>query len=553
MTEIQKSIWYIRLIADSDFAPDNAMADQTPAASKKPKPQPPAKTKPEDSQNEEEQEEEGGHRFLLFNVMPSWMVSFLTHIAVIVILAILVMPAPEPRNVALEAGEQAAQPLDDLDMDLTTLEFEETDVLESELSEDEPTEVTELTEVSLPEAEVEFGNVLGMEEAFESDIMGELSDAALSEETSSRTGDSKDRLLKEWGGTNASEEAVALSLKWLARHQLADGGWSFSHQRGKRMMQEDNECSKNCNCPHSGNNTQARKGATALALLPFLGSGHTHQTGEYKEVVFKGLEFLMKNAKRSRRGVSYLEPGGTMYSHGIVAILFGEAYAMTKDPVLAPYAQGTVWFIEDAQDPHGGGWRYRPNEPGDTSVVGWQLMALKSGKITGLDINPRTYQKAEEFLDSVSSNYGAYYGYMAPPRGKVADARTAVGILCRMYMGWKKGHPGLEDGVKAMADKGPSVRGGVNMYYNYYATQVMKHYGGDTWRNWNRTMREFLVKSQVKEGPAAGSWHYPGQSHAGESGGRLYTTAMACMTLEVYYRYLPLYGDKASNDAFPLE
>ena len=503
-----------------------------------------ANTKPATSE-EEEDDEEIGNRFLLFNVMPSWMVSFLTHVAVIIILAILVMPSRQERTVALEAGEQAAEALESIDLNLDALEFEDTsELLESDIVEEETTEVAELTEVALPEAEVDFGNIMGMEEAFESDVMGELSDAALSDETSSRSGDSKKKMLQDYGGNSASEEAVALALKWIADHQLPDGSWDFNHTRGP---------GKHRTSPNPGKRSEAKNGATALAIMPFLGSGHTHQTGEYKDVVRKGLEYLMKRAKRSGRGISYLEPGGSMYSHGIVSIVFCEAYAMTKDSVLAPYAQGTVWYIEDAQDPIGGGWRYRPREPGDTSAVGWQLMALKSGKISGLDINPRTYARAEKFLDSVSINYGAYYGYASPPQGKAIDARTAVGILCRMYMGWTKGNPGLEDGVAGMSEKGPSMKGAANMYYNYYATQAMKHYGGATWNKWNGKMRDFLVDSQGKEGNAAGSWYFGGAGHADEAGGRLYVTALACMTLEVYYRYLPLYGDKAANDDFPLE
>ena len=119
-----------------------------------------------------------------------------------------------------------------------------------------------------------------------------------------------------------------------------------------------------------------------------------------------------------------------------------------------------------------------------------------------------------------------------------------------MYMGWDKNVPGIIDGVGALSDKGPSV-GKANMYYNYYATQTMKHYGGREWKEWNKVMRDFLVNSQEKKGNMAGSWHWGG--HTGDRGGRLCETSLACMTLEVYYRYLPLYGDKAANDEFPLE
>lgn len=504
--------------------------------------------KPSDPQpqngEEDLEDEESGNRFLFFNVMPSWMVSFLSHIAVIIVLAIMVMPPRMERTVALEASEQGVEKLESIDMNIDSLEFDaEVDPFETEIVEEEPTEVTEMIDAALPEAEVEFGNILGAEEMNLDTDFGELSMSEMTEETGSRTGESKERLLKEWGGSAASEEAVALALKWIIKHQLPDGGWDLDHTRGPGNHR---------NSTHPGNRS-ARNGATALAVLPLLGAGHTHKTGEYKKEVRYALEYLMSKGKKSGRGISYLEPGGTMYSHGLVSIVFCEAYAMTKDPMLAPFAQGTVWYIEQAQDPVGGGWRYRPREPGDTSAVGWQVMALKSAKISGLNINPQTYKRTDKFLDSVSTSGGGFYGYTDPPRGRPADARTAVGLLCRMYMGWDKSTPGLVDGTSAISDKGPSVGRTTNMYYNYYATQVMKHIGGSKWNKWNGKMRDYLVKSQEKDGDAAGSWHFGSKNHAGEAGGRLYITSMACMTLEIYYRYLPLYGDKAANDEFPLD
>ncbi|MFI4876734.1 MAG: hypothetical protein ACIALR_15395, partial [Blastopirellula sp. JB062] len=89
------------------------------------------------------------------------------------------------------------------------------------------------------------------------------------------------------------------------------------------------------------------------------------------------------------------------------------------------------------------------------------------------------------------------------------------------------------------------------MYYNYYATQVLRHYGGEKWEAWNVKQRDFLIKSQVKEGqPEAGSWHFSG-SHT-DKGGRLYNTSLSLLTLEVYYRHLPIYKNTASEDEFPL-
>ena len=496
------------------------------------------------------EDEEAGNRFVLFNVMPSWFVSFATHILVIFVLALMVMPSRKERTVALEASDQAVEAAESVDMNLDFELDAESALDASDMPEEDVSEVTDSFEEveALPEEQYDIGDVMAADEAFENEDIGMLATSALAEETGGRSGDSKERMKKKYGATAASEEAVALALKWIAKHQLPDGGWSLDHRIGPGKFRDS---------PDPGSLAEARNGATALALLPFLGAGSTHQTGEYKDVVRRGLEFLMKRAKSGGRGgrsISYLEPGGTMYSHGLVSIVFCEAYGMTRDPELGKFAQASVWYIEYAQDPLGGGWRYEPKQRGDTSAVGWQLMALKSGKITGLDINPRTYQLAEKFLDSVSHSGGAYYGYGDPPpiTWKPADARTAVGLLCRMYMGWDKDMPGLVEGMKAISDKGPSTGTTADMYYNYYATQGMKHMGGKDWDSWNKKIRGFLVSSQAKDGNKAGSWHF-GDTHTPKKGGRLYSTSLACMTLEVYYRYLPLYGDKASNDEFPLE
>ena len=178
-------------------------------------------------------------------------------------------------------------------------------------------------------------------------------------------------------------------------------------------------------------------------------------------------------------------------------------------------------------------------------------MALKSAKLSGLKIDKKTYKGASHFLDTVSIEYGAFYGYdVAPNPNYVRSACTAIGLLCRMYMGWDKDHPGLQKGVEWMSNKGPSKD---NMYYNYYGSQVMKHYGGEEWTTWNEVMRDYLVDTQATKGDATGSWWFGANSHAAVKGGRLYCTAMACMTLEIYYRYLPLYGDKAGDDEFPLD
>ena len=130
-----------------------------------------------------------------------------------------------------------------------------------------------------------------------------------------------------------------------------------------------------------------------------------------------------------------------------------------------------------------------------------------------------------------------------PPRQ--TNVTTAVGLLCRMYTGWHRDNPALYRGIAYLHQWGPSE---TNMYYNYYATQVLHHWEGPEWQAWNRRMRDYLVASQAKISHEAGSWYFP--DPYGDVGGRLYNTALAIMTLEVYYRYMPLYGQEAVRDLF---
>jgi len=346
-------------------------------------------------------------------------------------------------------------------------------------------------------------------------------------------------LVRKFGGTAGSERAVFRALKWFDRHQFSDGGWSLDHRLGPCQGR----------CPNPGLSAPSRNAATALALLPFLGAGDTHQEGEYRKTVEAGLSYLVHSMKVRNNTGSFHEAGGSMYSHGLASIALCEAYAMTRDKRLVGPAQLAINFIVAAQDPIGGGWRYMPRQPGDTSVLGWQIMALKSGHMAYLRIPPITVQHASRFLDSVQREGGAFYGYVDAQR-KRQFSTTAVGLLCRMYLGWRHDQPALKQGVQWLAMHGPSTD---DLYANYYATQVLFQYTegtGPVWNRWNKQLRDQLIESQETEGHAKGSWYWP-SGLSNEAGGRLFCTSLATMILEIYYRYMPIYGHAATEEDFP--
>jgi hypothetical protein len=500
-----------------------------------------------DDEYDEEEEEGGGggpSNFLMFTAVPSWLTSMLVHIVLLLMFAFLTFTV-DGDSFATATVLKDVEEADEIE-EFEEEEMEEIDVTDTEIVSDmmEQPDTENIQEEVLnieandPDAaaiNVEL-DPMGEWTAPRSDLLSEIG-SYMGTGLTGRGKAARSGLVREGGGNAASEAAVAAALLWFKNHQYPDGSWNYDHTRGPCQGR----------CPNPGNLREAPRGATAQALLPFLGAGQTHMEGNYKKTVDAGLRFLVRSMKVRAGTGSLEEPGGRMYSHGLGAIVLCEAYAMTRDKGLLQPAQLSLNHISYAQDPVGGGWRYTPKQPGDTSVVGWQLMALKSGHMAYLQVNPNTVKGAIKFLDSVQSNSGSHYGYTGPDAGR--QATTAIGLLCRMYLGWKHDHPALQAGVSYLSKTGPSKG---NMYYNYYATQVMRHNEGDLWKKWHDVMRDQLVNTQAKDGHAKGSWSFGGGDHGSNRGGRTYCTSMATMILEVYYRHMPIYRKQAAQDDFPL-
>jgi hypothetical protein len=342
------------------------------------------------------------------------------------------------------------------------------------------------------------------------------------------------------GGTKQSERAVAAALNWIARHQNRDGSWSLKHTTNCK--------SGFCSGPGEA---QSDCAATALGLLPFLAAGQTHDSkGPYQQRIAGGINSLIRHQKPN----GDLSNGGQqMYSHGLAAIALCEAYGMTQDSRVGLAAQAALNFIESGQNKDGG-WRYsHGSDDSDTSVFGWQVMALKSGQMAKLKVNPAVLQECRKYLATCSrGTYKSEFSYV--PGGGSTFTMTSVGLLTSQYLGAKRDDPVIVGGVDYLSKRKPDINQR-NTYYWYYGTQVMHNVPGPQWDDWNRQMRRILIASQEKTGCAAGSWDpaKPDPDPWGNQGGRLMVTSFCALTLEVYYRYLPLYQlvdpDKALQKA----
>jgi Squalene-hopene cyclase C-terminal domain len=467
--------------------------------------------------------------------LPAWLVSFLIHVLLIVILALIAF-APDPNRLRLnplelilstfvndqhrEEGEVRVQPdeatlNDDLipAADLERASVEERAVLAdaAELRVD-PQPLADL-----PDLESVRRNVT-VEPGERASLA--VRDPRLREEI----------VVKE-GGTTQTEAAVARGLRWLASVQNSDGSWSL----------EDYDA-------HANPRNEGDAAATGLALLPFLGAGQTHEYGIYKETVSRGLAWLIENqARDGDLRVNFPGQAG-MYAHGQCAIVLCEAYALTGDERLRDPAQRAIDFIEEAQHSRGG-WRYQPGQAGDTSVFGWQLMALQSARETGsLRVDGNVLRRAGEYLNAAGAaltrdpirEAGVLYRYQ-PRESAPTASMTAEAMLCRMYLGWQSDDPRVMRCVRWLASNHlPEEGDECDIYYWYYATQVLHHFGGREWERWNAALRDRLVDMQQKRGRHAGSFE-PSDFLRGDQGERIFTTSFAVCILEVYYRRLPLF------------
>ena len=396
--------------------------------------------------------------------------------------------------------------------------------------------------------------------------------------------------------TKESEDAVERGLAWLARHQLPDGGWAFD-----LTAEDENGRSSSCRCSNSTSTSTgtaylrqlhpSRMAATAIALLPFLGSGYTHtESGPYQKTVASGLRYLQYHAILKEDGVDFRDGftgDGAAYVQALAVLTCCEAYEMTNDENLKSLSEGGIRFIERSQL-NDGGWRYfsigdpmfHSTVDGDTSVLGWQMMALHSGVSAGFDLPVSVTYRAGNFLDLVMDDNGRSYRYQPNSREDVSKrwGTTAVGVLVREYLGWE---PGKDPQKKNDLDRGAEqlykwitladnqwqqakksvqssrvrnrtityVRDGrlvYNLYFAYYAALALQSYGGKYWKESFAMFRELLVDTQARSSMISlsgqcedGSWLFYDQYM--NDGGRLLNTALAVLILETPYRYLPMY------------
>ncbi|MBT3201681.1 MAG: terpene cyclase/mutase family protein [Phycisphaerales bacterium] len=313
---------------------------------------------------------------------------------------------------------------------------------------------------------------------------------------------------RKMGASAESESAVAAGLAWLAKVQCKDGHWTVNGR-------EDG-------------GERAGVGHTGLATLAFLGAGHTHKgKGKYRDNVKRALEWLIRKQGENPLGGACSR---NFYEHGIAATALCEAYGMTKDRALKRPCIKAIDFIVNNMGANGG---FGYSGAGDDShVTSFQVMAIKSAKLAGLDMRKGVFSKLKRYYDAaLDKDFTTGYGIRGV-RGNPRSVRTTLGLFCRIFLGVAKKDPKVQ-GIATLIDKtGPQIRSPLKTYYGTYGMFQM---GGERWKKWNKAFRDAVVAIQTKQGRDKGSW-----PRAGHLPGLVCSTAIRIMSLEVYYRYLPV-------------
>ncbi|MHC4914006.1 MAG: prenyltransferase/squalene oxidase repeat-containing protein [Planctomycetota bacterium] len=473
--------------------------------------------------------------------LPWWVISAVVH-AVIFLLATLLTVAMPPAQVdevviSTDVARQEEQKYDEkLQRDI----FKQHAEIRHETQVEKPVLVHEETEVSdhfETDNDMEAQTARGQEDAI-SDIplggtgvtgsMG-VGGGGMAGCFGYRGGGGRKRAVARFGGSKATESAVEAALRWLARHQEADGHWDTRKYEASRP---------------------GDVGVTGLALLAFLGAGYTEKSGRFADNVKRAQAWLMK--QQNADGAIGRVGGSSRftYGHAMGGLALAESYGMAKNPEVGKAAQKAVDYSLKVQQVPYSGWRYDPAaRDSDTSVTGWYVMQLKSAKVAGLRVDGAGFQGATNWLDKVSTREG-WSGYT----GKGRDTcLTSVAMVCRQFMGVPNGDPILVAAAKHVSAYPPAwhTKRGIpgrcdDFYYWYYGTLAMFQMGGENWTKWNGPMKKTLLGHQCKGGPMDGSVNdkdgsWDAEGWIDKMGGRVYTTAVGALCLEVYYRYLPMY------------
>ena len=327
-------------------------------------------------------------------------------------------------------------------------------------------------------------------------------------------------MLRRFGGSAETEAAVRRALEWLRINQNDDGSWDHGSRAPAAM--------------------------TGLGLLTYLAHGETGSSERYGNTVRRAIRFLVNDMEDDGRFKGVGSGNAPVYAQAIAAYAIAEAYAMTRIPNLRDVMDKSIQVIIDGQQP-GGGWDYdyAQGSRRDTSISGFNIQGMKAAQLAGSGARglQQAMNKSLEDILTVYNPETHHFGYSSMQSRN--DSMTALSCLLFQLAGNPRATE-VRNGVAAIRDMRVNWNDAPAgaMYTWYYATQAKFQTGGGTWDTWNNSFAPAFVRNQNSDG----SWTSPsgqlprGTAHREVNYGPVYSTTLAALSLQVYYRILPTFA-----------
>lgn len=345
--------------------------------------------------------------------------------------------------------------------------------------------------------------------------------------------------------TSLVDSSVERGLHWLMRHQEQTGYWDSDSFF--------TTCEKiRCSGPGGPLNDV---GVTSLAVLALLTSPPRYSNPDYRAAAWKGLRYLLELQDKDTGQFGAKSCFHFNYCHAVAQLCLIEALGRTGNPALLSPARKGLDYIVSAQT-KGAGWRYRFPSKGesDTSLTSWMLTDLVLGRRLHLGDYEEAIKGGFDFIEKMTDPRTGRVGYLT--RGSLsarldeaameawpqdrAEALTAAALECRLLHGAKVVESKQDKlSLKLILDCPPVWKpreGNVDYYYWYYASQLVTMAGSEFEMSWFQALTDALMKGQRIEGCERGSWD-PSVGPWGKEGGRIYSTALAVMSLTAPERY----------------
>jgi Ca-activated chloride channel family protein len=343
------------------------------------------------------------------------------------------------------------------------------------------------------------------------------------------------------GTTQATLATVSGHLQWLRRHRSPGGGWDFATF--------DAQCGSE-KCDGRGEPGHEAE-ATGLALLNFLGSGDTTASGQFQGDVRSAVRHLAALQQEDGSFVVADAPD-RLRQHAISTLAIVEAFGATSPPteVLRRPALDGVAFLLRARAEHGA-WNFADGAV-DLEATALATLALRSAETARLDVDAESLRRAHAdvvaALDAITDRATGLVA--APKRGGESalpeETANAIALATRVVA---DDHPENDElaakGAAWLEERAPStdasaLRDDPNHWY--FGSIALRQLGGDAWKKWGDALRTVVVGRQLVDVSRDDCGSFEPSGPDAKRLGRVGATALAALTLEVYYRYPRVVG-----------